>query len=136
MDQYDLDLEGFDDEMAAKEDELNDDQDEDVTSDLMSTEDSEGEGQLPDMNTKEMKAKGFHKVEAILRSKYRPGWRFLVKWEGYCMVEATWEPYKAFTLDQGNVSSVCPDYCNANELQKVLKLAETRSKKEHDKHSK
>ena len=65
--------------MAAEEDELNDDQDEDMTSELGSAEVSEGEGQLPDMDTKEMKAKGFYKVEAILRSKYRHGWRFLVK---------------------------------------------------------
>ena len=136
MDEYDLDLEGFDDEMAAEEDELNGDQDEDMTSELGSAEDSEGEGQLPDMDAKEMKAKGFYKVEAILRSKYRHGWRFLVKWEGYSMAEATWEPYTAFILDQGNVSSVFRDYCHANELQKVLKLAETNSKKEHEKHNK
>ena len=45
--------------------------------------------QLPDMNTKEMKEKDFYKVEAILRSKYRHGWRFLVKWEGYSMAEVT-----------------------------------------------
>ena len=56
-------MEGFDDEMAAEEDELNDDQDVDKKLELGSTEDSEGEGQLPDMNTKEMKAKGFYKVE-------------------------------------------------------------------------
>ena len=126
MDEYDLDLEGFDDKMAAEEDGLNDDQDEDMTSELGSAEDSEGEGQLPDMDAKEMKAKGFYKVEAILRSKYRHGWRFLVKWEGYAMAEATWEPYTAFILDQGNVSSVFRDYCHANDLQKVLKLAEPR----------
>ena len=136
MDEHDLDLEGFDDEMAAEEDELNNDQDEDMTSELGGAEDSEGEGQLPDMDAKEMKAKGFYKVEAILRSKYRHGWRFLVKWEGYSMAEPTWEPYTAFILDQGNVSSVFRDYCHANELQKVLKLAEIKSKKEHEKHNK
>ena len=135
MDEYDLDLEGFDDEVAAEEDELNDDQDEDMTLELRSAEDSEGEGQLPDMDTKEMKAKGFYKVEAILRSKYRHGWRFLVKWEGYSMAEATWEPYTAFFLDQRNVNSVFRDYCHANGLQRVLKLAETKSKKEHEKHN-
>ena len=48
------------------------------------------------MDAKEMKAKGFYRVEAILRSKYRHGWRFLVKWDGYSMVEATWKPYTAF----------------------------------------
>ena len=89
MDEYNLDLEGLDDEVAAEEDELNDDQDEDMTSELGSAEVSEGEGQLPDMDAKEMKAKGFYKVEAILRSKYRHGWRFLVKWEGSSMAEAT-----------------------------------------------
>ena len=44
--------------MAPEEDELNDDQDEDMTSELGGAEDSEGEGQLPDMDGKEMKAKG------------------------------------------------------------------------------
>ena len=44
MDEYDLDLEGFEDEMAAEEDELNEDQDEDITSELGSAEDSEEEG--------------------------------------------------------------------------------------------
>ena len=82
MDEYDLDLQGFEDEVAAEEDELNDDQDEDMTSELGSAEVSEGEGQLPDMDTKKIKAKGFYKEGCILRSKYRHGWRFLVKWEG------------------------------------------------------
>ena len=136
MDKYDLDLEGFNDEVAAEEAGLNDDQDEDMMLELGSAEVSEGEGQLPDMDTKEMKAKGFYKVEAISRSKYRHGWRFLVKWEGYSMAEATWGPYTAFIFDQGNVSSVFRDYCNANELQRVLKLAEIKSTKEHPKHNK
>ena len=92
MDEYDLDFEGFEDEVDM----------EDMTSELGSAEVSEGEGQLPDMDTKEMKAKGLYKVEAILHSKYRHGWRFLFKWEGYSMAEATWEPYTAFILDQGN----------------------------------
>ena len=52
------------------------------------------------------------------------------------MAEATWEPYTAFILDQGNVSLVFRDYCNANELQRVLQLAEIRSKKEHEKPNK
>ena len=56
MDEYDLDLEGFDDEMAAEEDELNDDQHEDMTSELASADSSEREEDLPDMNTREMKA--------------------------------------------------------------------------------
>ena len=48
------------------------------------------------------------------------------------MAEATWEPYTAFILDQGNVNLVFRDYCTANELQKVLKLTEIRSRKEHE----
>ena len=125
-----------DHEVAAEEDELNDDQDEDMTSELGSAELSEGEGQLPDMDAKEMKAKGFYKVEAIMRSKYRHVWRFLVKWEGYSVAEATWEPYTVFILNHGNVSAVFWNYCHANESQKVLKLAEIKSKKEHEKHNK
>ena len=119
----------LDDQMAAEEDEVNHDQEEDMTSEIASADSSEGEGQLPDMNTKEMKAKGFYKVEAILPSKYRHGWRFLVKWEGYSVAEGTWEPYTAFILDQGNVSSVFRQYCSANVLQKVLKLAAATSRR-------
>ena len=52
------------------------------------------------------------------------------------MAEATWEPYTAFILDQRIVISVFQDYCNANNLQKVLKPAEARSRKEHEKYSK
>ena len=42
MDEYDLDLKGFDDQMAPEEDELNDDQDEDMTPELDSVGGSEG----------------------------------------------------------------------------------------------
>ena len=52
------------------------------------------------------------------------------------MAEATWEPYMAFFLDQGNVRSVFWDYCHASKVQRVLKLAEMKSKKEHEKHNK
>ena len=43
MAEYHLDLEGFDDEMAAEEHELNDDQDKDMTLELASADGSEGE---------------------------------------------------------------------------------------------
>ena len=66
------------------------------------------------MNTQEMKAKGFYKVEAILSLKYRHWWSFLVNREGYSRAQATWEPPTVFIVDQRNVSSVVPDYCNAN----------------------
>ena len=52
-----------------------------MMSELASGDHSEWEEHLPDMNTQEMKAKGFYKVQAILRSKTRHRWRFLVKWE-------------------------------------------------------
>ena len=58
---------------------------------------------------------GFNKT--ILRWKYRHGCIFLVKWDGYSMAEAMWEPYKAFILDQGSVRSVFRDYCNAEGAQ-------------------
>ena len=67
---------------------------------------SAGEGKPLDMNTQEMKAKGFYMVKALLRTTYRHRSRFLVKWEAYSMGEAIWEPYTAFILDQGNVSSL------------------------------
>ena len=37
----------------------------------------EVEGELPDMNAKEMAKEGFYLVKSVLRHRYRQGWRFL-----------------------------------------------------------
>ena len=116
--------------MAAEEDALNDDHDEEMTSERASVAASEGEGHRPNMNTQEMKAKRFYKVKAVLRSMYLHGWRFPAKWEGCCLVEATWEPYTVFILDKGNVNSVFRDYYTANDLQKSTPPAARRPPEE------
>ena len=42
----------------------------------------EVEGELPDMDAKEMAKKGFYLVKSIIRHRWRHGWRFLTLWEG------------------------------------------------------
>ena len=43
----------------------------------------EVEGELPDMNVQEMAKEGSYLVKAVIRHRYRQGWRFLTLWEGF-----------------------------------------------------
>ena len=136
MDEYGLDLEDFDKETAPENDELNDAQDLDITSELAFADDFEGEGQLLDMNAQEVKAKGFYMYKQYCTRGTGMGgdsWSSgsITLWQKQCG-----NPTQRLLWTKGNVSLVVRDYCYANELQKLLKLAEARSKKEHDAHSK
>jgi transposase InsO family protein len=44
---------------------------------------------------------GFYQVEAILKHKYRQGWRFLTKWEGFPISSSTWEPQEVLYSRMG-----------------------------------
>ena len=70
----------------------------------------EVEGELPDMNAEEMAKEGFYLVKSVLRHRYRQGWHFLTLWEGFGVKEATWEPFSAFVLPEGRLSSVLVHY--------------------------
>ena len=76
----------------------------------------EVEGELPDMNAKEMAKEGFYLVKSVLRHRYRQGWRFLTLWEG-------------FVLPDGRLNSVLVDYLSQNNLGELLRLAETLASK-------
>ena len=85
----------------------------------------EVEGELPDMNPKEMAEEGFYLVKLVIRHRYRQGWRFLTLWEGFGVEEATWEPFSAFVLPEGRLNSVLVDCLPKNNLGELLRLAET-----------
>ena len=47
------------------------------------------EQDIPLYNLTEMERIGAYHVEQMLRWKYRQGWRFLMKWEGYGTSKST-----------------------------------------------
>ena len=85
----------------------------------------EVEGEIPDMNAEEMAKDVFYLVKSILRHRQRQGWRFLTLWEGFGVDEATWEPYSAFVLSEGRLSTVLVDYLSPNNPGELPRLVET-----------
>ena len=61
---------------------------------------------LPVHDAKEMHAQGNYLVESILQARYKQGWWFLVKLQGYGIADSTRELVKAFVLDGGRVNEV------------------------------
>ena len=85
----------------------------------------EVEGELPDMNAKEMAKKGFYLVKSVIRHSYRQRWLFLSLWEAFGVEEATWEPFSALVPPEGRLNSVLVEYLSQNNLGELLRLAET-----------
>ena len=92
---------------------------------------------LPVYDTKEMHAQGNYLMESILEARYKQGWRFLVKWQGYGTADSTWEPVKAFVPDGGCVNEVVSRFrmehhpkCNS-ALKKCRELSQ-RSQKQKE----
>ena len=81
------------------------------------------------MNAVEMAKEGFYLMKSVIRHRYRQGWRFLTRWEGFGVEEATWEPFPAFVLPEGRLNSVLVDYVSQNHLGQLLRLAETLASK-------
>ena len=50
-------------------------------------------------------------------------------WEGFGVREATWEPFSAFVPPEGRLNSVLVDYSSQNNLDELLRLAETLASK-------
>ena len=111
-------------DLCGEECELNDE--EIAARDLQGTASPiEGEGELPNMNAKEVANEGFYLVKSVIRHRYRQEWCFLTLWEGFGVEEATWEPFSAFVLPGGRLNSVVVDYLSQNNLGELLRLAET-----------
>ena len=85
----------------------------------------EVERELPDMNTEEMAKEGFYLVKSVGRHRYRRAWGFLTLWEWFGVEEATWEPFSAFLLPERRLIAVLVDYLSQNNLEELLRLAET-----------
>ena len=77
------------------------------------------------MNVKEMAKEGFYLVKSVIPHRYRQGWRFLTLWEGFLVEEATSGAFSAFVLPEGRLKSVQVDYLSQNNLEELLRLAET-----------
>ena len=93
---------------------------------------------LPVYDAKETHAQGNYLVEPIFQARYKQGWRFLVKWQGYGTADSTWEPVKAFVLDGGRVNVVFARFCMEHQpkYNSALKKSEEmsqRSEKQKDK---
>ena len=71
-------------------------------------------------------------VEDILKHRYKHYHQFLTKWQGYPIQESTWEPVKAFILDDGNINTVFKDYCIEHKLiapmQQAINIANRKKK--------
>ena len=90
---------------------------------------------LPLYDVKEMHAQSNYLVESILQARYKQGWRFLVKWQGYGTADSTWEPVRAFVLDGGRVNEVFARFCMEDQprynsaLKKCRELSQRLQKK-------
>ena len=92
----------------------------------------EVEGELPDMNAEKMANEDFYMVKSILRHRYRQWWRFVTLCKGFGVEEDTWEPFSAFMLPEGRQHSVLVDYVSQNNLEELLRLADSLAlQKEH-----
>ena len=85
----------------------------------------EVEGELPDMNAKEMAKEGFYLVNRLSDTAIAKGGLFITLWEGFGVEGATWEPFSAFVLPERRLNSVLVDYLSQNNLGELLRLAET-----------
>ena len=85
----------------------------------------EVEGELPDLNAREMAKEGFYLKKSVIRHRRRQGWRLLTLSEEFGVEEATWEPISALVLPEGRLDSVLVDYLSRNNLGDLVRLAET-----------
>ena len=88
-------------------------------------EDAENQIDLEEL--KENVGEELHEVESILSHKEEQGFKFLVKWKGYGMNEATWEPATTFVWVNKNgdvvLNEVFQEYCVKRSLEKVVRKA-------------
>jgi hypothetical protein len=66
---------------------------------------------------------GFYEVEAIVKHRYKQGWRFLTVWKGWSLEDATWEPVRSFVHPDGGVTEKFKVYCRDRNLEAPLRQA-------------
>ena len=93
--------------------------DEDLLADEPDVLIDKDEEPTPDENVSERE--GYYNVESILKHKFRQGWRFLTKWEGFPLSSSTWEPVKSFVQPNGRVCGPFKEYCQTKGLTGILK---------------
>lgn len=91
-----------------------------VEEDVEEEDEEEKEGEY---SRKEAEAQGYYHVQKILKHRYKQGWRFLVKWEGWPIEDSTWEPLKTFVSQDGSLNPKFLEYCTENRLEKILEQA-------------
>ena len=70
---------------------------------------------------------GYYIVEDILKHKFRSGYYFLTKWEGFPMSDCTWEPIKQFILPDGSINPLLHSYCQEKRLHTAWEKASALS---------
>ena len=66
-------------------------------------------------------------VERILAHRYKHGWRFLTKYAGHPVADATWETPDTFVVDKNALNNIFIKYCEDNNLTGVLTQARRRA---------
>ena len=98
-----------------------------------SAEEEDGEEEsareTQEMDLEEAEQAGYYHVERIVRHRFKQGWRFLVKWEGWPIADSTWEPVRAFIQNGSVLNSKFVEYCTEHHLQAALKQAFTLMEK-------
>ena len=74
--------------------------------DLENAASPEEADELEEMTADEMAVDRYYVVAGIARHEYKQGWKFLTLWDGYGLIEATWEPMSAFTQPDGSINPI------------------------------
>ena len=79
--------------------------------------------ELEEMTAEEMAVDSYYVGAGIARHEYKQGWKFLTLWDGYGMLEATWEPMSAFIQPDGSIDPIFRSYLVENNEGQLLTRA-------------
>ena len=66
-------------------------------------------------------------VEAIIKSEYKHGWRFLTKYHGFPVADSTWESIDSFIVGPRELHPVFERFCEGQNLRGPLEQARRRA---------
>ena len=61
-------------------------------------------------------------VEAILKHRYKQGWRFLTKFRGYPIGDCVWETPHSFAVSKDKINDLYANYCETHGITTPLAL--------------